>query len=413
MPGIMACMIHTSLSPNAQRDDVFLALGLLLRPDRWHDGRLVRNVEQTLETLVPGMRVTTVDSGRTALATLVSALGIGPGDEVLVQGYTCVAVPGPVLWAGAVPVYVDCADDLTMDVDDLKRKITSKTKAVVVQHTFGMPARIDEILAVAKEHDLVVIEDCAHALGGTHHSKPLGTFADASFFSFGRDKCISSVFGGAIAVRSDALHAKVRALTDAYPLPSTLWITRLLWHPIILSLSKATYNSFGIGRLILGAARRLGIIARAVQPVELSGGKPTFVFHRFSPALAALALNQLEKLPRFVEHRRTCARSYAEKLAGLADVVLPPAAEGHTYLRYTLQVPEPQACRAKARAAGIELGDWYTTVLAPNGVAYAGVRYAPGSCPNAERLAARSLNLPTHIGITPEMIDTIVKYVRI
>jgi dTDP-4-amino-4,6-dideoxygalactose transaminase len=404
-------MIYTTLSPNTEKDDVWLALSLLVRPWVRHRKGIVERVEKSLAENVRVKHVVATNSGRTALYALLKALDISEGDEVIVQGYTCVAVPGPVLWAGAKPIYVDCNDELTMDAADLARKIIPATKAIVVQHTFGMPAKMKEILALARARGVLVIEDCAHALGGTLDGAPLGSLGDAAFFSFGRDKCISSVFGGAIATNSDELADKIRAIVASYPQSSSLWVARQLLHPLVLAIAKSTYNVGGIGRIILGAARRLHLISRAVEPRELKGAQPSFAKHRFSPALATLALRQLRKVSRYSEHRRTCAALYAERLRSIPDVRLPVADAGHAYLRYTIFVDEPKRFLAKARAHGIELGDWYSNVLAPSGVVYKDVGYIPGSCPNAERLAARSLNLPTHIGITPEAIETILTHV--
>ena len=120
---------------------------------------------------------------------------IGEGDEVLVQAFTCVAVPNSVLWAQATPVYADIDATLNIDPIDVEKKITNRTKAIIVQHTFGIPADMDALVALAKKHNILLIEDCAHSLGATYKGKKVGTFGDAAFFSFGRDKVVSSVFG--------------------------------------------------------------------------------------------------------------------------------------------------------------------------------------------------------------------------
>ncbi len=442
-------MIHTGLSPNTERDDLLLTLKVLFTPWTWkrHAARkkLENLLSEKLSVTSSGSQnssqrnflVSTVDSGRTALFTILKAMGIGDGDEVILQAYTCVAVPDPILWAEATPVYVDCEDDLTMSLEDLKNKVTEQTRAIVVQHTFGQPARIKEILEFAREKKIAVIEDCAHALGGeisservgknggTHDMQPLGSFADASFFSFGRDKSISSVFGGAIATSSPELHQKISALVAAYPLPSLIWIKQQLMHPLVLAAAKVTYNfpSFGkssaritLGKIILEIAKRLHIISKAVQSTELSGGKPTFFGHQFSGALAQLAYHQLQKLPRFTAHRQEIAQQYSAALSGRSDINAPAFIPGHAYLRYTvvisennLNVQNVESYFLKARAKGIQLGDWYTTVIAPRGVQYEKIGYEMGSCPNAERLASTTFNLPTHIGINHKAASEIIK----
>lgn len=120
--------------------------------------------------------------GRVALYAILKALGIGEGDEVLVEGFTCVVVPNAVIFAGAKPVYI-APDPKTynMDVSQIETAITSKTKAIIVQHTFGLPADMDSILNIAKKYNLRVIEDCAPALGAIYKGRKVGTFGDAAF----------------------------------------------------------------------------------------------------------------------------------------------------------------------------------------------------------------------------------------
>src|SRR5581483_4013141 len=112
------------------------------------------------------------------------------------QAFTCVAVPNSVLWTGAKAIYADIDETGNLDPKDLEKKITKKTKAVIIQHTFGIAANMDAIQKVLKGKKIILIEDCAHALGASYKGKKLGTFGEFAFFSFGRDKVISSVFGG-------------------------------------------------------------------------------------------------------------------------------------------------------------------------------------------------------------------------
>ncbi len=188
--------ITISLSPNTEADDVFLAVKTIIQPLLWKTGKATSDAEQWFRNYFSVEQAVSFNSGRSALLAILKAFGIGEGDEVLVQAFTCVAVPNSVLWAGAKPVFVDIDATLNMDPKDAEKKITKNTKALIVQHTFGVPAQMDKIIALAKKHHLILIEDCAHALGATYKGKKVGTFGDAAFFSFGRDKVVSSVFGG-------------------------------------------------------------------------------------------------------------------------------------------------------------------------------------------------------------------------
>jgi len=162
-----------------------------------------------------GLDVFLVNSGRSALYLILKAAGIGEGDEVLIQAYTCNAVPNPIIWTGAKPIYADIkADSLNVAVDDLKKKITERTRAIILQHTFGRPGPIEEVLEITRNKKLLFIEDCAHCLGAEYKGKKLGTYGDAAIFSFGREKVISSLAGGAIIVGNKQLERPISSLVS-------------------------------------------------------------------------------------------------------------------------------------------------------------------------------------------------------
>jgi dTDP-4-amino-4,6-dideoxygalactose transaminase len=404
-------MIFTSISPNAEADDVWLAFNLASFPWRWKKSGPRSELEKTFSGYLSIPHTFAFESGRTSLFTLLSTLSLSASDEVLLQAYTCVAVPDPVLWAGCKPVYVDCLDDFTMDPKDLEKKITPKSKVLIIQHTFGQPAHIDELIAIAQARGLYVIEDCAHALGAEYKGKKVGTFGDASFFSFGRDKVISSVFGGMLAVKDAGIADRVRQKYEVYPEASVWWIKRQLNHPIIFHVGKKLYDVAGLGKLFLKVSGMLGFFSRAVEPVEREGGVPSFAFHKMPGVLAELALHQFAKLNRFNAHRREIATIYQKELAGFVRSVgqnsaiqLPKlAASGiGIFLRYTILVPSPQEVAHALKKEGIMLGDWYTEGIAPDHVNYKKIGYDAAACPNAESLAKRSLNLPTGIQTSKE-----------
>ncbi|HLF90151.1 MAG TPA: aminotransferase class I/II-fold pyridoxal phosphate-dependent enzyme, partial [Anaerolineales bacterium] len=170
--------IAIAISPNTSRQDTLLALRLLAAPRRWSKtGEMTRVLEMDIASHIGVEHAFALDSGRSGLYLALQAMGIGEGDEVLVQAYTCIAVPNSVLWAGAKPIYTDIdAAKLNVNLDDLQAKITPKTKAIVVQHTFGRPGPINEIVELARARGIRVIEDCAHALGAATPTGPVGQF---------------------------------------------------------------------------------------------------------------------------------------------------------------------------------------------------------------------------------------------
>ncbi len=378
--------ISPSLSPNTEIDDIVLAIRMMLTPWRWRTG----DAEQTLKTWFTRQYSTDhilfYNSGRSAEYEILRAFGVKKGDEVIVQAFTCVAVPNSVLWTGATPVYADIDDTLNLTVETIRKKISEKTKAIIVQHTFGVPAKIDEIVAFARKHSILVIEDCAHALGVSYRGKMLGSWGDAAFFSFGRDKVISSVFGGAAIIRDSEAFQRLEKQYKTLAYPSYRWIAQQLFHPIAFALILPWYT-IGIGKVLLVAFQKLGWLSFPVYREEKEGGNPGIFPQKYPHALTALALHQIKKLPRFQAMRRMAANIY-RKRSDYSDAI---------YLRYPIFVDNPDDLIRKAKARGVLLGRWYVTPIDPKGVDLSAAGYVLGSCPNAEAYCKKIVNLPMRV----------------
>lgn len=407
-------MIFISLSPNTQKDDLKLALKTILNPSHWQSGEAIAELETAFCHYFPIKFAAAFASGRTALFAILKSLGIKAGDEVLIQAYTCVAVAEPILWCQAKPIYVDCEADFNLSPEDLRKKITPRCKAIIVHHTFGQPAQLEKIMALAKEYNLWLIEDGAHALGSYYQGQKIGTFGIASFWSFGRDKVISSTFGGMITTDNAELAQKISTLKNSFSYPAKIWILRQLFHPLILWLAKKTYTFLALGKIILELAKKLKLISLAVEAREKRGEAPAFAFNQMPNALAILALNQFKKLELFNQHRKKIAGFYAQALKNNSRLILPKTREDSEsiYLRYTILSPQAPEIIREALQKRIELGNWYNAPIAPEGVDYVKVYYTPGSCPQAENLAKQSVNLPTHIQITKKDAQKIVDFIK-
>jgi len=153
--------------------------------------------------------------GTNALVAALAGLGVGVGDEVIVPGYTFVATAAAVLLAGAIPVIAEIDDTLTLDPRDVERKITPLTRCVIPVHMRGLPCQMDELLAVARRHDLLVLEDCAQANGGTYRGRPLGSLGDAAEFSLGHHKLVTSGDGGVLATDDERVWRRACSRHDS------------------------------------------------------------------------------------------------------------------------------------------------------------------------------------------------------
>ncbi len=152
--------------------------------------------------------------GTAALTSAIAACQIGPGDEVLIPGYTWIATASSVLTCGAIPVICEIDETLTIDPEDIKRKITPQTKAIIPVHMAGHPCEMDTICQIAKEHGLYVIEDCCQNDGGTYKGKRVGTWGDIGCFSFNYYKIISSGEGGCFATNNEELFQRAACYCD-------------------------------------------------------------------------------------------------------------------------------------------------------------------------------------------------------
>ena len=158
--------------------------------------------------------------GRVALYAILKAMGIGAGDHVVTQAFTCIAVPEAIIASGAHPVYVDLeSNGFNMDPDDFKLKITSQTRAVVVQHTYGIPANMDSIVQIADERSIHIIEDCCHTLVSKYRGKLVGTFGAGSFYSYEWGKPIVVGIGGSAGVNDKDLRKKIERQYSCYNFP--------------------------------------------------------------------------------------------------------------------------------------------------------------------------------------------------
>ena len=402
--------ISNSFSPNTERDDVLLAYKISYQPQKWKDGKEIKELEEEFKRYFGINLAISFNSGRSALIAILNALKIGNGDEVLLQAFTCAVAINPILKLGAKPVFVDIDETLNMLPENLEKKIRKKSKAVMIQHTFGNPAKIDEIKEICEKHNLFLIEDCAHSLGAKYKGKLCGTFGDAAFFSFGRDKIISSVYGGMAVSNSIEIGEKIKKFQEKLSFPKRSWILRQINHPVIFTRALPVYSFFNIGKAYLYICQRLRVISPSVYPSEKLGQTPEYFPKKIPNALAILALNQLKKLEKFNARRKEIAKIYDKQFYEIK--VEKNKDSEQIYMRYPVLVKNAKEIRAKLKKQNIFLDDgWCDSVMVPKGVDLEKMNYKLGSCPRAEEVAQKIVNLPTGIRIKNKEVNRVLKLV--
>ncbi|MFH1714557.1 MAG: aminotransferase class I/II-fold pyridoxal phosphate-dependent enzyme [Candidatus Nealsonbacteria bacterium] len=402
--------ISISLSPNTETDDVWLAFRLIFQPWLWISGRAPERLEERFKEYIGLKHAFSFNSGRSSFLAVLSALELDKGSEILLQAFTCNAACNPVIWSGLKPVYVDCSEDtFNIDTEDLKRKITKNSRAVVVQHTFGLPADLDEVLDICRENNLILIEDCAHSLGAEYKGRKVGNFGKVSFFSFSRDKVISSVYGGMAATNDDELAERIKEYQIKSGFPSPLWILQQIVHPVSMNWKiLPTYRFFGKYLLVL--AQKINFLSKAVIKKEKKGLKPGYFPKRMPSGLAILADNQFKKVDRFNSHRKKIAEFYKKELIGTPFKL--PSESDQIYLRFVLKHKEAHDIIKKAWKLNLLIGDWYTFPIVPPDTDLDKMGYVLGSCKTAERLSKETFNLPTHINISKEQARVVVNFLK-
>lgn len=386
-------VISVSLSPNTQKDDVSLAFKLLFTTRKGGTKKL----ERLFRNYFGFRNAFAFNSGRSSLIAILKAMNIGAGDEIILQAFTCNAAVNPIRYVGATPIFADINDDLNISVNDLKKKITSKTKAVMIQHTFGSPAEIDKIKEICLEKKIYLIEDCAHSLGAMYKGEFCGFFGDASFFSFGRDKVISSVYGGMVTINNESLINSVSSFQKELKVPSLFWTMQQLLHPILLNKIVLPLYNLKVGRIIMALFLNLNILSKAVTKKEGMGILPKYFPKKMPSSLSYLAINQLKKIEQYNNHRRGIAQYYNHLfLKGDID-------DSNIYLKYPLLVDNPFEVINKLRKYNIYINDgWSGSPIVPLSTELDKVCYNAGSCPKAEEISKKIILLPTHINISKQ-----------
>ena len=364
-----------------------------------------------------GVSVALFWKGRVALYALLRAVGVGPGDEVILPAFTCVVVPSAILYLGATPVYAE-VDERTYNVDvgRLAARITPRTRVILAQNTFGLSPDSDAILELSRDRrwgrPIRVIEDCAHGFGGRYRGRPNGVSAEAAFFSTQWSKPLSTGLGG-IAVTRDPEIAERLAAVERAATPPTVRerlllaaLARARSHPLVEEhhwKAVKAYRFLGRHGFVMGSSDARELEAPVEPPGFLKG---------FSPLQATLGLAELERLPARIAHRRRIARLYDERLATLGfPVAAPPDDDGHGHLKYPLRVRRREALLAEAQRRELELGDWFLSPIHPIRSRLDRWRYRVGDNPVAERAAAEMVNLPTHERIDEAWIDRLFRTV--
>ena len=304
-----------------------------------------------------------VNSGTAAIHLALRALGVGPGDEVMIPALTFASVANCIIYQGATPVLIDCqADQWNLDPDQLERSVSSRTAVIMPVHLYGLPCEMDRVLEVAEASNTPVVEDCAEAHGAAFDARPVGSFGMIGCFSFYGNKIITTGEGGMCTTSDEQLDRRLRVLRD-----HGMNKNKRYWH------DDVGYN------------------------------------YRMTNLQAAVGCAQLERIEQFLAKKRWIAQQYQQRLES-TDLVLP--AQGPrascVYWLYTVILPEPFGEADRDKLIGY-LGErgvdsrpfFYPLHKMPPYQQFA------RPLPNSESIAARGITLPSFYAMSEKEIDRV------
>ncbi|MFT4065265.1 DegT/DnrJ/EryC1/StrS family aminotransferase [Paraburkholderia sp.] len=328
-------------------------------------GKYVGQFEESFGSWLGARHAITVSNGTVALHVALAALGIGPGDEVLVPTLTYIASANAVKYTGADVVFVDSEREYwQIDIEDAERKITSKTKAIMVVHLYGQATDMDAVMALAKKHSLYVIEDCAEAIGTRFDGTHVGTIGDVGCFSFFGNKTITTGEGGMVVTNNAELDRKIRHLRS-----QGVSSEREYWHDAI------AFN------------------------------------YRMTNVAAAIGCAQMESIDDLIAKKQQIAEWYRQGLAGLPlQVHRTHPRTLHSYWMVSILVDDAgdrDALRAALQRDGIETRPLFYPLHQMSMYAVPGQHF-----PVADEIASRGINLPSYPALMRDDITFICERVR-
>jgi len=337
------------------------------------EGPYIKQFEELLASSIGRKYGIAVSNGTTALDAAIEALGIGVGDEVIMPAFTIISCIGQIVRSGAKPILVD-SDPITwnMDVTQIEAKITSRTKAIMVVHIYGLPVDMDPVLDIARRHGLKILEDAAEMHGQTYRGRPCGSFGDISTFSFYPNKHITTGEGGMIVTDNDQLAEDSRSLRNLCFQPQKRFVhERLGWNL------------------------------------------------RMTNMQAALGLAQLERLDEFVARKRKMGARYTELLQNIPGVQLPLAKTDYAENIYwvyglvldaSLGITAEEAMQRLA-IAGVGCRPFFFPMHQQPVLNRMGL-FSGESYPVAEALSLRGFYIPSGMALTEDQIDRVAEVVQ-
>jgi len=337
-------------------------------------GSTVFDFENILKDYLGVKNVIAVNTGTSAIHIALDAFGISAGDEVIVPSMTFAATIQAILATGAVPVFCEInSDTLNVDVADIEKRITAKTKAIIPVHYCGQACDMDELLAIARPKGIKIIEDAAHAFGSSYKGKKIGSLGDAACFSFDPIKTITCGEGGAVTLNDDEIAEKIRRKR-------------------ILGIDKDTWHRYRNERTWFYQVTDIG-----------------YRYH-MSNINAAIGIEQFKKIDKFIERKREITMRYDKEFRTLPGIkVLSNNYAETAQFCYILRVENGRdELMNFLKTKGVGSGVHYI----PNHIQPVFKKFSPDALPITDKMAEQIITLPLYYDMTDSDVELVLNSVK-
>jgi len=343
----------------------------------WAIGPEIKEFESVVAQFNQVKYALAVNSGTSALHVILAAHGIGKGDEVIVPSFTFIATTNAPLFVGAKPVFAEIENKTYgLDPEDVERKITARTKAILPVHVGGSPCNIQDLATIARKHNLILIEDAAESIGASINNKKVGSFGDSAILSFCGPKIVTTGEGGVVLTNSRDLYEKARLIYNHGRVETTDYFS---------STEQMQYVTLGYN-------------------------------FRMSTMTAALGIAQMEKIDDIIRMRRQNAERYTDGLSKIPGIITPTISNGYfqVYQIYTIRLEAADGTRDRLKNHLARHGIMSKVYFDPVHMTKfyrEQLGHKEGELPETEKISKQVLTLPMYPELKREEIDYIVKQI--
>jgi perosamine synthetase len=370
-------------------------------------GEKIKEYENDIGNRINSNHIYSFASGRMGFYTILKSINIEKDDEVILPSFTCVVVPNAILYSGAKPIYCDIKnDDFNIDISKLEELITTKTKVLYAQHTFGQMCDIKAIQQIAQKYNLIVIEDATLALGARLSNEYAGTIGDFGYFSTDRSKIINTGLGGIVSVNNKKYLENFNEIYQRIPYLDKQ-MTKKIARTFILNIITLNPHFYWFGKFLNVVLSELKLMSYFLDESFIK--KENILNYpypaRLSNIFAEIGVSQIQSLKSNLENRKKISKYYNNILHIYTNEYIED--NKNIFLRYSFLVRNRDYWEKKF-SSRIDLSIWFKTIASGRNNDFYKINYIVGTNKNSENVCECIFNLPTHNQINPKKLEKLL-----